>query len=210
MRDSRTARYGALSAVLAFLVASAPTQAGSGSAAYKWTVDQRLSVRFDPADMEKRLDAIDMVPRPERGTSVVDGARNPELLLPTELFFQLLKIGFDPDPDARKLYRSRIDPVAIELGIGPELWPTLKELAAGLLPSASGKRPTWEEVCRGHFEALAASRKAFGQKAFDRLLYEAVAPRVKISVLDTSGEAEKQLRDMEDGCRESSRTPGGL
>ena len=208
MRNWKIALQGALLALLACLVSSAPLQAGSGTAPYKWTVDQRLSVRFDPVDMEKRLRAMDKAQAPERGTCVVDGARNPELLLPSELFPQLLKTGFNPDPDARKLYRSRIEPVAIELGIGPELWPTLKEVAAGILPSASGKRPTWEELCRGHFEALTAARKAFGQKSFDRLLYEAVAPGLKISLAGAGPELEKQLRDMEDGCQESSRTPG--
>lgn len=209
MRKSQTPLRGAMSALLSCLIASSPLLAGSTSA-HKWTVDQRLSVRFDPSDMEKRLQAAERVPNQERGTSFVDGSKNPELLLPTELFSALLKQGFDPDPDVRKLFRSRVEPVASDLGIGPELWPTLKELAAGLLPSTSEKRLTYEEVCRGHFEALAAARKAFGEKSFDRMLYEAVAPGLKISLKATGPEMEKQLRDMEDGCRESLRTPGGL
>lgn len=207
MKKAQIALYGVV-ALLCHAVSSAPLVAGSGSA-HKWSVDQRLSVRFDPAEMEERLQAIDMVPPPERGTSVVDGSRNPELLLPSELFHVLLKRGFDPDLDARKAYRARVESVASELGIGPELWPTLKELSAGLLPisSTSGER-TFEELCRSNFEALAAARKAFGKKSFDRMLYEAVAPRTKISLKGTGW--EKKLRDMEDGCRDSSRTPSTL
>lgn len=212
MRRQQARRRAVLALMTCLVLSSAPLLAGSDSA-YKWTVDQRLRARFDPYDMEKRLEAIDMVPRPERGTCVVDGARNSELLLPSELFLALLKQGFDPDPDARKLFRTRIKPVAADLGIGPELWPALKELAAGLLPSASnsgeiGEGLTRDELCRDSFEALAAARKAFGQKSFDRMLYEAVAPGLKVALKGSLSELEKELREMEDGCRESSRTPG--
>lgn len=192
-----------------FAYSAAPVQAGSASA-HKWSVDQRLRARFDPADVEKRLQAIDMVPAPERGAVVVDGARNPELLLPTELFGALLKQGFDENPEARKIYRDRVDLVAAELGIGPELWPVLKELAAGLLPRDARTGQTWEEECRSLFEALAAAREAFGEKTFDRMLYEAVAPGLKVSATGNGPELEKQLRDMEGGCREASRTPDTL
>lgn len=212
MKEPRSMRYYVLMiALVAGLVSAAlPVRAGS-AAAYKWSVDQRLRVRFDPSDREKRLEAIDMVPAPERGSVVVDGSKNPELLLPSELFRVLLKRGFDENLDARETYRERVEYVARELGIGPELWPSLKELASGLLPSDFGdRRPTWEELCRGNFEALAAAREAFGEKAFDRMLYEAVAPGLKLSAKGDGPELEKQLRDMEDGCRESSRTPGGL
>jgi len=209
MRTPRTAVPVALFALLTCFASSTPLLAGNDNA-HKWTVDQRLRARFDPADMEKRLDAIDMNPRPARGSCVVDGAKNPELLLPSELFSALLKQGFDPDPDARKLYRSRVEPVASELGIGPELWPTLKEVASDLLPTGSRDKRPWEEVCRSHFEALEAARKTLGEKAFDRMLYKAVAPGLKISTMGSSPEMEKELRDMEDGCRESSRLPGTL
>ncbi|HET9228629.1 MAG TPA: hypothetical protein VFR31_18265, partial [Thermoanaerobaculia bacterium] len=190
-----------------FVSSAAPTQAGSTSA-HKWSVDQRLRARFDSVEMERRLQAIDMVPAPERGAVVVDGSKNPELLLPTELFGALLKQGFTEDPEARKAYRERVELVAGDLGIGPELWPVLKEVASDLLPSASRERQTWEEQCRSHFEALAAAREAFGEKAFDRMLYEAVAPGLKVSATGNGPELEQQLRDMENGCRETSRTPG--
>lgn len=210
MRKPRTARCALMTAVLACFVASAlPLQAGSESA-YKWTVDQRLRARFDPHDVKKRLEAIDMVPRPDPDANVVDGAKNPELLLPTELFPHLLKRGFDENLDARKAFRDKVEPVAGELGIGPELWPVLREVAADLLPSDLKEMPTWEGFCRRNFEALEAAREAFGEKAFDRMLYEVVAPGIKISARGNGPELEKELRDMEDGCREASRTPGAM
>lgn len=207
MKKGQVAFTGVILALLTCVVSSAPLLAGSMSA-YKWSVDQRLRVRFDPSDMEKRLQAIDMVPAPERGANVVDGSKNPELLLPSELFRELLKQGFDENLDARTTFRDRLEPVASDLGIGPELWPTLRELAAGLLPSAEREKLTWEELCLSRFEAMAAARKAFGEKSFDRMLYEGVAPGLKISAMGAGPELEKQLRDGEDGCREASRTPG--
>jgi len=184
--------------------------AESGTPAYKWSVDQRLRARFDPADMEKRLAAIQMGRPPEKDANVVDGSKNPELLLPTELFNALLKRGFDRDVDARKAWRQKIEPVVSELGIDPDFWPTLAELAAGVIPAATTGRSerTWEEDCKVRHEALAAARKAFGEKSFDRLLYEGVAPGVKVSY--RGSEVEKELRDLEKGCRDSSATPDAL
>ena len=120
-------------------------------------------MRFDPADMDKWLAAIEMVPQPERGANVVDGSKNPELLLPSELFSVLLQRGFDDDVDARTAYRTKLEPLAIELEVEPDFWPTLAELASGLIPWSKVRSFSLEKGARPVLRLLRQLGRPLGE-----------------------------------------------
>lgn len=132
------------------------------------------------------------------------GRDHPELFLPTEVFRVFTERAFDPDRQRREGARSvyaRVYGGALELD--DAFWRDLSILASELLVAETEARQRWEELvaarvesrsraelegararysaawaatCGPRAEALARARDFFGREAFDRLLYEAVAP----------------------------------
>lgn len=174
--------------------------------AWKWTVEERLAKRFDPADLKAR--------------STLDGADTPELFLPSELFLALLMKGYPPDGRHQADARRSIDERAAALGFGADFWKRLGKVAApylelrrerdrlSLAPSRSAadeKRLAGslapEVLCRVRAEALAAAKAELGEEPFLRLLYSAVAPSLGIGSSIDDGKAAAQLLHVERGCR---------
>ena len=129
------------------------------------------------------------------------GLENPELLLPTDLFTHLLSSAFSRDRDARLMLRQIMATRSRGLRADESFWRDLSILSAELLARRhqvsdifdqldstedAGERETLrarlKEVQTGHcrlvWDTLQACREHFGQQAFDRFLYEAVAPSV--------------------------------
>jgi hypothetical protein len=123
--------------------------------AWKWTLDERLAARFDPAAMAEReaeyqaeQDAVrkrhpellakrksETPASPPRPTEMLDGSKTPELFLPGELFDVLLSQAFVSEQESAGLQVSRSDfeSWAAALGLGRDLWDRLEETAVPYL-----------------------------------------------------------------------------
>lgn len=197
---------------------------------WEWTLDERLALRFDPVDMRRRMaeHAAENYPPPELMPAdipppstdgcIVNGSKDPALLLPSELFSSLLGVGFQPDDFIREPRRKAILEKAQALGFGDDLWPVLEVLAKDVLRvkrdarekserfEKTGERPpeaTYEEQsahCAQRARALQAVRTYYGAERFDRFLYEAVAPGMSIAMPENP-EWPGQLRFVEGGCQ---------
>jgi hypothetical protein len=153
---------------------------------------------------------------------VVEGRRDPELLLPSELFGSIIEGVEEPDNrrGTRRVYRDEIR----ESGWEEELfWQTLQEATAEYftaqeerlamerkaltLPPVERRALSIEAEARGPAEcglrkhALERVRQKLGAEKFDRFLYEKVAPNVGIASDFPFGNEEWRLRYIEGGCR---------
>jgi hypothetical protein len=206
--------------------------------AWEWTLDERIAKRLDPAMIRERTQASerDRVEKdgftPEVRASVgllatpvrfiVEGRRDPELLMPFELFGSIIEGVGEPDnrSGTRRVYRDEIR----ESGWQEELfWQTLQEataeyvkaqeervameLKALTLPPAERRALSIKAEARNtaecglRMDALQKVRQKLGTEKFDRFLYEKVAPNVGISSDFPFGNEEWRLRYIEGGCR---------
>ena len=155
----------------------------------------------------------------EGASSVMDtlnGNKHPELFFPHELFAHLLDSAFPPGNDPKSGSRRLIEERAAALGFGRDLWPRLEKVATPLLKLEA----EWERrradpgyaakmegeairLCRVRAEALTAAKSEFGEEAFLRLLYEAVAPTMARDTVGLGLVAEDidRMRYTAGGCR---------
>jgi hypothetical protein len=187
---------------------------------WQWTLDERLAVRFDPEDMRRRAEErlADLADFPgatyEEGVCIVNGARDPALLLPFELYNKLLILGFGSKTELWQEDRQEILREAKSLGFGEDFWTTLQTLAREQLQLRETRRqeakqsggqqpaPSVEEQkaeCAKRLETLTAFRAHFG-KRFDEFLYRAVAPRTNVA-MPPNPDWPQQLRLIEGGCQ---------
>lgn len=109
-----------------------------------WTIEDRLAVRFDPGDMQRReaanLQEMETVfhqkppalpPGVKReDQSIVIGHQHPELFLPTELFESLVDAAFFPDRQQSAAYRQSVERCLVSAGLDPRsFWPALETIA---------------------------------------------------------------------------------
>lgn len=148
----------------------------------------------------------------------IDGAKTPELFMVWELFTFFVDQAFPLlESDGTNHYRQRIEQRAAALGFGRDMWPRLEKATAPFndlmhearrQPSRFGKSrlgspmaPEDLRWCHVRAQAIADAKAEFGEEAFLRLLYEAVAPEEAISgALAPPGLAER-YRFMEGGCK---------
>jgi hypothetical protein len=188
--------------------------------AWQWTLDERLAARFDPAAQARREAAHrDVVAHLHLNgpADVVEGKEAPELYLPTELFSHLLRVAFPPPGAGATLPRRAIEERAASLGFTGDLWPRLEIAVAphldlqlgssrlfGPAPALGGKglfgkEATQRAQCRHQADALAAAKAEFGEEQFLRLLYEVVAPTVRLSY-SVNWMSRAEARYIEQGC----------
>ncbi len=182
---------------------------------WEWTTDERLADRFDPQKIHERQEAyVERFPQlrshPEPPLSPgetrygIDGARNPELFLPHELF-QFLLQAFNGDPEQQAKQMRYFAPRLIKAGFDPQtFWPALQSVSSeylALREIASHSSAESAEKCRARFAALDAARGMFGAERFDRMLYTAVAPGTALGAGSLSRDPAQQLRWEADGCR---------
>lgn len=158
---------------------------------------------------------------PPPATENIDGSKTPELFLPVELFGMLLNRGL-PQEEWVGLQesRGRIEQRAAALGFGRDLWDRLDKVAAPYLKPlysedrrrrlarASDQKQKEDTIrlCRLRAQAMETAKAEFGEEAFLRLLYEAVAPDNQPTYIlegwppDYHRHAEI-LRSWERGCR---------
>jgi len=150
-------------------------------------------------------------------TETIEGTKTPELFLTWELFLDLLNRSLLADGLSERGYRERIEERAAALGFGKDLWPRLEEAAAPFIElrrkaeplrliqsgeTTDGFKMDAEGLlwCRTRAQAITAAKAEFGEEAFLRLLYEAVAPNLNEAWIVVPGLAE-HLRFLEGGCQ---------
>lgn len=192
---------------------------GREKAKWEWTVEERLSARFDPVLAAKRA------ARQPQGMGTVSGEVEPELFLPGELFSSLLA-GLDADAKFRETSRAILRNRILEFGLDPQqFWRELEDAIsshvrltsryAALLNRLRESEPgtgTRGEIeaekerlgpvlCRSRADALAEARRHFGAETFDRFLYTVVAPGLTIAPADLRLATAEHALFLEGGCR---------
>ncbi len=191
--------------------------------AWAWTLEERMDRRFDPTDSNRRRKAPSgsSEPKAAAAANLVEGSQDPELLLPHEVFDQLLTRAFFSRLEDATPAREEISSAARLRGLGDGFLDDLQELAGPYLqtrsaqkayPAIYGTTPdpekrevmqemerAWHAVCRARNEALQAARSRYGEEPFHRFLYEAVAPAMTVRVTDTASNRER-LRFEAQGC----------
>jgi len=191
--------------VLLFLAATTLVQGEEklpkAAEAWKWTIEQRLAVRLDPAAMVERR-RVHMLhsdnPYYEPPVFVIDGEANPELFLPHELLTFLI---VDSDPRFPRS-RERYAPFFSRFAWEPErFWTDVRSISADYIRlQQQNARPTEDQsrqLCGLRAQALAELRQKYAR--FDEFLYVAVAPRGTYSSADVR--SASWLTWLEGGCK---------
>jgi hypothetical protein len=201
--------------------------------AWQWTDDERITARLDPVQIRERAaaHAARSFNRPGVSSSLavgsgepvsfrIDGAENPELFLPFELFGDLLR-GVDGKLPAidRDVERAILAPRIRSFGYEPDtFWSdfgtvakryfevrdgtqrsTVNHAKPEAAQSPSGPNDAYIALCRERLSVLAAARSHFGREKFDRFLYQVVAPTLSSS--SRFPDEAQGLRYMAGGCQ---------
>jgi hypothetical protein len=191
-----------------FLLAAAGIAAISTKPPWEWTIDERLADRFDPAKIQEReLAYRSKFPQSRGGHGkvvyVIDGARNPELFLPSELFDVLLRKAFAADEAKRAAARTSIRPALAPLAQDEKaFWDKLEAITAKYVTMKFGFAGSDPDArCRARYDALEAAREAYGRYEFDRFLYTVFAPAMSSSEATSDPDPAARRRREENGCR---------
>ena len=164
------------------------------------TIEQRLAMRLDPAEIRRRFKAAADDGPPGAVASaevrhsglVIDGRTHPELFLPWELFDHLVKASDDPAESTS--HRQRYDATIAAYGWDPaDFWRELdtidapyarlrRESLALQRQSSSpgdGLAPLAHELCAARAGALGLARERFGAR-LEEFLYVEIAPKMSM------------------------------
>lgn len=191
----------------------------SGRPAWKWTNEERISERLNPHWQEQRRQRANakggVLPE---GVTVINGSLEPELFFPEELFRVFVAEVLADDPDVRLAWRTDIAN-SYSGRLTEDFWVAFESVAGDLKKALQRERQIGRDAARADDterdraqlrldrvhaqrcdvfkETLAKSRALLPAGEFDRLLYEGVAPSLKIQE-DTS--STSLLRRLERGC----------
>jgi hypothetical protein len=198
------------------LAAPGPERERGRKEPWNWTDEERVAVRFDRVSMAERMAAYEAAnPRaaaanardpvyPGSWTYVIEGRRNPELLMPHELFDGLLDV-FDPREDIRQKTRALFDPRIHALGLSELVfWDRIELAAHDYMPGHfAGKRgPNEAGSPCARRKALEMAEQLVGRENLYRVLYTVVAPGVSISGGTNDPYLGKALLKASKGCDE--------
>lgn len=186
---------------------------------WQWSDEERLTARFDPRAMIERNEAYARsqvrAASSERRAArpamnyVIDGRRNPELLMRHELLEHLVRGIGSNKADAEK-YRRALAPSLGEVGLNAgTFWAELEAATSPYLSlrerfAARGRgygRAEEKALCAARADALSAAEKHFGPEKFDKLLYVGVAPYIIYTQSTTYPDATGRLRREARGCQ---------
>lgn len=197
-----------------------PERVGQQRRPWEWTIEERLAARVNPVKIAERQNAEEAryrsagaqppsTAREPTQSYAIDGSRNPELLLPHELFQSLLT-GLAPDDKPRAAHRKSLRPGIVASGFDEELFWALLRSAAGEYidnyaypardPVSSMSDGPQYGLCRAAFTALNNARQVIGPDRFDRFLYEVVAPGTWVGSATNAPDPAAELRYVERGC----------
>lgn len=199
-----------------------PAREARGQEPWRVSWEERMTRRFSAGEQERRLAAY--LGARERTAEVpsewyvIEGARDPEAFVPSELFSQLVAGAFAPFPESRAFWRSLYESRIVDPQVREDFWQRLEIAIAPLLEvkrrkdrliAELNRTPREEHAalrtglpdsvasCGIRAEALASARREFTAGGFDRVLYEAVAPNMTVSARSTQADLEY----IEGGCR---------
>jgi hypothetical protein len=192
-----------------------------GKAAWEWTDEERIKVRFDRTGVRERLAAGEALAKqsaqgkvessPQFRTAhqnVIDGSRDPALFLPVELLDVLLE-GLSSDGSFRNAARAALAKDILEMGYTEDVfWKKLEQISAPYRALLSKPRnvtvqrvktpdgsatsfPIDIDRCVARNNLLQSARTTFGAQKFQRFLYTAVAPEI-VRVVETQQEDPAQ------------------
>ncbi len=191
---------------------------------WRWTDEERLAKRYDPSSMRSRESAYiaDTAGALPAGRDIVQGAKDPALFLPFELYRSLLMRTFSPLPEASQVFRDGYQERFGGAWFGGDFWQRLEQTARPYLDSIRAQRALAKEYqeahpgrraeidrqadefgktdCRLRVQSLETVRATFGREAFDRFLYEAVAASMVHASVDSYVSAD-HLRYLAGGCQ---------
>lgn len=180
------------------------------------TDEERITLRTASGQPDGRIHAAS-TPQPGYRESV-DGSRNPELLLPHELFEHLLW-GLSTNPARKEHAHVQYDAKIQNFGYDVDkFWAVLASASRPYVSAlekhphggatgfvSSGGQPSYvpiaQDVCAARLVALQNSRRLLGGKDFDRFLYSVVAPQLQYAQSGTAPDRAGQLRFMAGGCK---------
>lgn len=140
--------------------------------------------------------------------------------MPIELFRILINGAFAADPEGRAIYRSAreasstvplSDEFWIRLGVVAEryvaVWRQIQSINEEAGKASGAERSILDrksqvlsgELCGVLAASLTGARREFGRDAFDRFLYESVAPNVVITT--AAPNTQEELSFMTRGCK---------
>ena len=194
----------ALLALLALVASGQEKSLPKATEAWKWTIEQRIAARLDPAGLaeRRRVAALNNSDGPPANPApfVIEGSKNPELFLPHELMSFLITDVMLPGDDR---HRATYDPVLADFHWEPAtFWNDVRSAAAEYLrladqvPGRGRSKLVSEQLCGFRAAALAELRQKYPR--FDEFLYVAVAPRETVSGDLSSAE---WLLWLECGCK---------
>jgi hypothetical protein len=217
-----------LLSVFLAIVALAPAPAATSSKpSWDWSPEERISARLNPDQVRQRIEshrsrqksgragAVVSASVVDSATFVIDGAHHPALFMPWELMERLLNSTDPSKPAGASLRQSYTDDLVAAGWSTATFWSDFDEISMDYLAArehglrqplqrgSSGREAamggTHRRLCHTRAEALRLAREKFGREAFDRFLYEAVAPRVVVYADEPM--TASQLRYLEEGCR---------
>ena len=200
--------------IIAVLVALSPIDA---HAAEPWTLtlEERLDRRYDPERAAERIRANVELMRSHRTAEmqstdlkpagfVIDGSRDPEVFMPSELLLFLFDWQAHADLTRHRIMRDVYAKALANMGWDPTLfWADIDEHAAPYLQLIRDHvgpvrdAQTKLLLCRARHELLQAMRKRY--ERFDEFLYAAVAPRH--SVAGAEAAPRERVLWVEQGCK---------
>lgn len=168
-----------------------------------WTLTtaERIQARLDPKRIAMRADAA-------KTTShvgfVIDGGRNPELFLPSELMSFFLSDLITGTPEHRVRDRRSYDPALQQLGWSSvAFWSDVDAVSADylrLVQEGGGEHRSAElsrRICAERVAVLNTLRAKYSR--FDEFLYGTFAPRQSIVAAEPL--SAERLLWIEEGCR---------
>lgn len=200
---------------------------------WQWTLDERLAQRHDPLAAAARLRAqADRVSslaivapaakvKPPGNSDYISGRDHPELLLPWELFDQMMMMAYADDAVVRSIFREARSSSLSGSGLPPDFWDRMEAISVAYLSDGSQLRDLHKQPvsdagvksriasqshalenlkCRDRAGAIAAARHTFGE-TFDRFLYEGIAPNMSIGIGHLGSISEARQHEIEAGCR---------
>lgn len=207
--------------IVSILVVTSSAVWAEGKEPWELTLEERLERRFDPKVNTQRVPGavggVDL----EKNVVSVDGARQPELLMPYELFQGLLRRVYGPQNEMNLMYRERYTPLLQGLEIDEKtFWVDLERISEDLLRVDKEKRAlavglesmseekrhevlqqidrVQESYCTDRVRVLSEAERFFGKEKFYRFLYEGVAKTMAITSLSSTPE---QMRFIAGGCQ---------
>lgn len=197
-----------------------------GKRAWAWTDRERLAARYDPTFVSHRLATAIQDKRVGGDVAqvavIIDGDRNPELIMPAELMAGVA-MAYSDDPGVRGKWRAQW--AAGSEFLGEDFWPRLyvacrpfidadvesSRLQREMRVAPEGERENLKEkwsavnasICPTRAGALAAARATFGRERFDRFLYEVIARGqvVRSTAASTPEASAEMLLWIEGGCQ---------